>query len=151
MTTRKARGILSVGYEGRTLGELLSRLVAEKVQTLVDVRLTPISRKPGLSQTTLSAALHEAGVTYRHLPALGNPKENREPFWQGDVARGRQVFRQLLQGDQSAAALAEVAALSDQHLVALLCYERQQTRCHRQVIVDEVIRSYASLAVRELD
>ena len=151
MTTRKARGIVSVGYEGRTLGELLSRLVAEKVQTLVDVRLTPISRKPGLSQAKLSAALRDAGVTYRHLPALGNPKENREPFWRGDVARGRQVFRQLLQGERPATALAEVAALSDQHLVALLCYERQQARCHRQVIVDEVVRSCASLAVRELD
>jgi len=88
---------------------------------------------------------------YRHLPALGNPKDNRESFWRGDVAGGARVFRQLLQGQRPAAALAEVAALSDQQLIALFCYERQQVRCHRQVIVDEVLRSYAAVAVRELD
>jgi hypothetical protein len=88
---------------------------------------------------------------YRHLPALGNPKDNRESFWRGDVAGGARVFRQLLQRQRPAAALAEVAALSDQQLIALLCYERQQVRCHRQVIVDEVLRSYAAVAVRELD
>ena len=150
MTTKKARGILSVGYEGRTLGGLLSQLVSEGVQTLVDVRLTPISRKPGLSQSKLSVALHEVGITYRHMPALGNPRENREPFWRGDVAWGAQVFRRLLEEAQSASALAEVGTLSEEHLVALLCYERQQARCHRQVIVDEVVRNRTSLAVREL-
>ena len=150
MTTKKARGILSVGYEGRTLDGLLSQLVSEGVQTLVDVRLTPISRKPGLSQSKLSAALREVGIAYRHLPALGNPKENRESFWRGDIAWGAQVFRRLLENEQPASALAELASLSEEHLVALLCYERQQARCHRQVIVDEVIRSRTSLAVREL-
>ncbi|PPJ18215.1 hypothetical protein C5E45_10195 [Nocardia nova] len=43
-------------------------LLAEAgVATVVDVRLTPISRKPGLSKTKLSAALAEAGIRYVHL------------------------------------------------------------------------------------
>ena len=27
--------------------------------------------------------LAEAGIEYYHFPALGNPRENREPFWTG--------------------------------------------------------------------
>jgi hypothetical protein len=35
-----------VGYEGLTADQLMARLVAMGVTRLVDVRLTPISRKP---------------------------------------------------------------------------------------------------------
>ena len=40
-------GLVGVGYEGLTVGELVARLEAMGVTRLVDVRLTPISRKPG--------------------------------------------------------------------------------------------------------
>jgi hypothetical protein len=33
-----------------------------------------------MSKRKLAAALGEAGIGYVHLPALGNPKDNREPF-----------------------------------------------------------------------
>jgi len=76
-------GLVSVGYEGRTSEELLNTLVELGVTTLVDVRLTPLSRKPGLSKTRLSASSDAAGVRYIHLSALGNPKNNRDPFREG--------------------------------------------------------------------
>jgi uncharacterized protein (DUF488 family) len=151
MITRNPRGLLSVGYQGRTLNELLSQLVAEEVETLVDVRLTPISRKPGMSRAGLSAALHSADITYLHFPVLGNPRDNREPFRRGDIAQGSQIFREVLRNEEPAAALAEIVSLSRQHLVALLCYERQAARCHRQVIIDEVVRCCIDLPVRHLD
>jgi hypothetical protein len=40
-------GLLSVGYEGRTVDDLVDLLVAEGVEVVADVRLTPMSRKPG--------------------------------------------------------------------------------------------------------
>ncbi|MDR1430587.1 MAG: DUF488 domain-containing protein, partial [Propionibacteriaceae bacterium] len=51
---------------------------------LVDVRQTPISRKRGLSKTALGAALSEAGIDYIHLRELGNPRDNRDGYRQGD-------------------------------------------------------------------
>ncbi|SEM69999.1 DUF488 domain-containing protein [Nonomuraea pusilla] len=49
-------------------------------ELLVDVRLTPISRKRGFSKTALATALAAAGIACRHMRALGNPKWNRAGF-----------------------------------------------------------------------
>jgi len=58
--------IVSVGYERRTSEELVSLLVSNRVDVLVDVRLTPLSRKRGLSKTALREALESAGIEYLH-------------------------------------------------------------------------------------
>ncbi|MFE2500029.1 DUF488 family protein [Streptomyces scopuliridis] len=58
---------------------------------VADVRLTPISRKPGFSKTRLPHALDEAGITYTHLRALGNPKDNRAPSGKGGSARAERT------------------------------------------------------------
>ncbi len=63
--------IISLGYEGRDATDLIEQLRASGVAALVDVRLTPLSRKPGLSKKRLAAALEEAGIAYVHLPQLG--------------------------------------------------------------------------------
>jgi uncharacterized protein (DUF488 family) len=79
--------IYSVGYEGLEVEALVDHLVSSKVSLLVDVRLTPLSRRRGFSRTSLSAELQEAGIDYRHEPELGNPRNNRDSFRRGDVAR----------------------------------------------------------------
>ena len=61
--------LVSVGYEGREVDDLVSHLLRESVDVLVDVRLTPISRKPGLSKRRLTEALASVGVSYVHFRA----------------------------------------------------------------------------------
>lgn len=140
-------GLVSVGYEGRTVEDLVAVMVAQRVEVVADVRLTPLSRKPGLSKTKLSAALAEAGVEYLHLRPLGNPRENRAPFWSGAVAAGVRKFQQLMQDPTSAACLDDLAALAQTHRVAVLCFERDHDRCHRQVVTDEVTSRSAETTV----
>ena len=65
---------MSIGYEGKTVDDLVAQLLEQGVPVLVDVRLTPPSRKPGLSKTKLSEALAAVGIGYVHHRALGNPK-----------------------------------------------------------------------------
>lgn len=131
-------GLVSVGYEGRTAEDLLSVLVEQHVDVVADVRLTPMSRKPGLSKTRLREALAAAGVDYIHLKSLGNPKENREPFWTGAVAIGVARFRELMAAPEPAASLDDLARLARTQRVAVLCFERDHARCHRQVVTEEV-------------
>src|SRR5437773_2633547 len=95
MTIMSRRRLVSLGYEGRTAEQLVSELQSESVTVLVDVRLTPLSRKPGLSKRRLAALLADAGIRYVHLGALGNPKDNREAFRTGDRS-SRSRFRDLL-------------------------------------------------------
>ena len=131
-------GLVSVGYEGRTVEDLVEVMLAQQVQVVADVRLTPLSRKPGLSKTKLSAALGDAGVEYVHLRPLGNPRDNRAPFWSGAVASGVRRFQELMQEPTSSACLDDLAELARTRRVAVLCFERDHDRCHRQVVTDEV-------------
>ena len=133
-----ATGLVSIGYEGRTLEELLTELTVRGVSTVVDVRLTPISRKRGLSKTRLKEALESRGIKYAHFKALGNPKENRASFAGDELALGRARFRGLLQGDDSRMALGELADRARREVVAVLCFEASHDRCHRSVILEEL-------------
>jgi uncharacterized protein (DUF488 family) len=128
--------LFSIGYEGRNLGELVALLREHRVTVLLDVRLNAVSRKPGFSKQRLRTALEEAGIKYRHARALGNPKDNREPFHTGDTARGARRFRALLASDEAGLELGHLAELLASERVAVFCFERDHDRCHRQVILD---------------
>jgi Protein of unknown function, DUF488 len=132
---RNPRGLVSIGYEGRTAAELLRELSARRVRTLVDVRLTPLSRKPGLSKTKLAGSADAAGINYVHLPALGNPKDNRSAFWNGDLETGCVVFEARMASPAAIAALDQLEALARDCLTAVLCFEQDHQRCHRQVVL----------------
>ena len=146
MASSQHAELVTIGYEGRSAEGLVEELISTRVRVLVDVRLTPLSRKPGLSKRRLADNLAQAGIAYIHLRGLGNPKENRASFRTGDP-RSRTRFRALLRSPEAAAALAQVAALTTDSRVALLCFERDAAECHRQLISDELERRVPALAV----
>ena len=69
--------VFTIGYEGATVDEVLSALRRAGVEQVADVRAVAASRRPGFAKTSLKANLAEAGIGYRHLRALGTPKEGR--------------------------------------------------------------------------
>ncbi|MHB9759853.1 DUF488 family protein, N3 subclade [Streptomyces sp. BYX5S] len=144
-----AAGLWSVGYEGRDIDSFVASLKDTQISMVADVRLTPISRKPGFSKTRLGNALDEAGIGYAHLRGLGNPKDNRAPFWEGRVSEGRARFRSLLRTDAARADLDRLAEHAAQARVAVLCFEKDEQRCHRQVVL-ETLHKRASLPVAPL-
>ncbi|MBW3638515.1 MAG: DUF488 domain-containing protein [Actinobacteria bacterium] len=133
-----APALFSVGYEGRDLSDFVELLQENGVTVLLDVRLNAISRKPGFSKKRLTTALAAVGIGYHHARALGNPRDNREPFHSADPRPGLQVFRALLAGDDAGVELGHLAKLLETERVAVFCFERDHHRCHRQVIVDRV-------------
>lgn len=144
MTSKRQRsaGLVGVGYEGRTVEELIAQLHALEVSRLVDVRLTPLSRKPGLSKTALGLALGQAGIVYEHRRELGNPKVNRPGFAGAGAARddARAFYSGRLRRPAADQALEAVTAAGRQERVAVLCFEADEARCHRQVVIQEVQR-----------
>ncbi|WP_275295399.1 DUF488 domain-containing protein [Amycolatopsis sp. La24] len=140
--TRRRAGVLGVGYEGRDLGEFVDSLTAAGVQTLVDVRFTPISRKRGFSKTALRTALAEAGIAYEHHRELGNAKENRAGF-AGDaeeLAAARQRYADAIDTSEARAVLDDLARRAKTGALAVLCFEADQSRCHRDVVLAEIAR-----------
>lgn len=136
-------GIVSVGYEGRTIEGFVSELVRARVHTVADVRLNAVSRKAGFSKTRLCEALATAGINYRHMRSLGNPKENRRPFWEGRAEDGRRTFREVLRAPEAEACMEELVGLARDELVAVLCFESDVEKCHRKVIIDQVVGATA--------
>jgi uncharacterized protein (DUF488 family) len=118
-----------------TLRGLVDSLVGARVATLVDVRLTPSSRRPGFSRKALTTALGEAGIEYVHEAALGNPADNRDSFRKEDGLDGRRRMREIL-NNGSGPALHRLVERARSERVAVLCVERDRHRCHRQVITD---------------
>lgn len=143
-----SRTIVSVGYEGRTLDEVVSALVLNKVKVLVDVRLTPVSRKSGFSKASLSAALRQANIRYRHEPSLGNPRDNRDAFRSGSRS-ARKRFERHLDNGAKATYLATLE-LARRSRVALLCFEREHSECHRSCIADRAQSEKPGFTVLEI-
>ncbi|WP_198295495.1 DUF488 family protein [Diaminobutyricimonas sp. LJ205] len=130
--------VIGIGYEGLDQDGLLSRLSLRGVATVVDVRLSPISRKRGLSKTALAARLRAAGIDYEHLPALGNPRDNREGFadTRGEAGRAaRTRFEQILESTAAKESLERVRTLARKGGVALLCFEADEQSCHRELVL----------------
>lgn len=128
--------VATVGYEGKSIEDLVELLHGEDVEVLVDVRLNAMSRKPGYSKRRLAEALAAAGIDYVHEPRLGNPKENRPGFAAG-TAESREIYLRRLNGE-SRGAFDDVVRLSRERAVALLCYEADHRSCHRTCIVEQM-------------
>ncbi len=125
--------IFTIGYEKRSIDDLIWLLRTRGIERVVDVRLTPASRRPDFSKKRLSSALEAAGIAYEHRGALGNPHAIRDVYLSGDVETGHARFREHLQNGASVA-LNEFAESLGEETVALLCLERDPYRCHRLVV-----------------
>jgi transcriptional regulator with XRE-family HTH domain len=130
---------VSIGYEGRDQGSLISELRCRGVEVLADVRLNAVSRRPGFSKNGLRAALSEAGIEYRHYRALGNPQDNRAPFRAGRLALGCEVFTRRLEEPTGMAEFADLAETARHRITAVFCVERDERHCHRQVILGRLL------------
>ena len=77
----------------------MSLLHRHAVQTVVDVREVPLSRKPGFSKKTLSDTLKICGLQYVHIPKLGCPKPIRHRYRDdGDWAQYTASFLKQTRG-----------------------------------------------------
>lgn len=148
MGSRTQARLATIGYEGRTLSELIDVLIDARIEVLVDVRENAISRKPGLSKRRLAEALDDAGIEYLHERALGNPRANRDAFRSGDERARQNYVAHLNNG--SRAAYNAVVDLASARRVALLCFEREHASCHRSCIAEQAVEDDPSLRIDEL-
>ena len=135
--------IIGIGYEGLNICEFIQALQERGVTTLVDVRLNALSRKPGFSKKRLRGAVTAAGIKYEHLRALGNPKDNRAGFYFTDPeerAAAASRYHEILEGEAGKTALARIRELSQGGKVALLCFECDEGKCHRRLVLRALAR-----------
>jgi uncharacterized protein (DUF488 family) len=128
--------LLTIGYQGTVLADVIGCLKSAGVTRLLDVRAIPQSRKPGFSKTLLGGSLVAEGIGYSHLRGLGTPKPGREAARRGDVAGLRAIFAAHMRSDAAQADLARAIAIvrEDGTKACLLCFEADHRTCHRSIV-----------------
>jgi uncharacterized protein (DUF488 family) len=130
--------IWTVGHSTRTDQEFGEILLAHNIQTLVDVRTYPGSRRyPQFNKPTLSASLANVGINYIHEPRLGGRrtprKESHNTAWRNAQFRG---YADHMETEEFATGIKELLELADRSRTAIMCAEALWWRCHRSLIAD---------------
>jgi uncharacterized protein (DUF488 family) len=124
--------LYTIGHGRRSGDELVTCLLEAGVETVVDVRRYPSSRRnPQFNQSAVAEALEAAGIAYRHAVELGG-RRGREP--------GEERFRCLGPFASYVAHIATdewqqaFAAALGEPSPAVMCAETPWQRCHRRWI-----------------
>jgi len=141
--------LLTIGYEGCTIQDVLGALAAADVELVIDVRAMPRSRKPGFSKRQLAAGLDEKGIPYVHLQGLGTPKAGRDAVRAGHPEIMERIFREHMESDRAQADLAQAKSLAREKRVCLLCFEHDPACCHRRIVA-EMIAQKSRQPIRDL-
>jgi hypothetical protein len=128
--------IYTIGYEGRTISNLIDVLQNHGIQLLVDVRELPLSRKNGFSKSSLKKYLNEAGIEYISIRELGTPKEIRHNL--KDKVISWQKFKELYMVylDKHIDTVKRLEELAKSKPTAIMCYEKDWRICHRSIIAE---------------
>ena len=138
LSSEASPDLLTIGYEGCTIQDVLTDLTAAKVGLLIDVRAMPRSRKPGFSKRQLAAGLDGAGIPYVHLLGLGTPKAGRDAVRAGHPEIMETIFREHMTSDVAQADLARATALAGERRACLLCFEQDPACCHRSIVAEMI-------------
>lgn len=129
--------VFTIGYEGLDIDSFLSLLAEHGIDTVVDVRELPLSRKPGFSKKALTNILNTSGREYVHMVDLGCPKPVRDRYREdSNWKRYTEGFLKYLKTQDDA--IAELSALAATSNCALLCYEADSNFCHRSMVANAV-------------
>jgi uncharacterized protein (DUF488 family) len=136
---RNVRHLYTIGYAGHTLESFIQTLQTKHISLVLDIRMTPISRKKGFSKTALSQAMEAAGIRYQHLRTLGSPKELRQHLYaEGNYAAFFNAFRAYLGSQKDS--LHQAAKLVSTRPVCLMCVEQCPDECHRSVVAEAIVQ-----------
>lgn len=134
--------IYTIGHSTRTLDQLVSALKAHGIETLVDIRAFPMSRRlPHFNRESLERSLPELGIRYLWMKALGGyRKSTREnsPHSALRNASFRNYADYTLTPDFHEA-ITELLKVATDSRTAYMCAERVYFRCHRMIVSDWLV------------
>jgi len=134
--------LFTIGHSTRSLEELAEVLQAHGIQTLVDIRSFPMSRRlPHFNREALQKSLAEAGIRYVWMKELGGRRRKIRDD-SPNVALRSPSFRNyadyMLKEDFQRA-IQKLLGMAEQSRTAYMCAERLYFRCHRMLVSDWLV------------
>lgn len=134
--------VYTIGHSTRTLDELIEALQAHKIETLVDIRSFPMSRRlPHFNRESLEKSLPAAGIRYVWMKGLGGRRKkirNDSP----NVAIRSDSFRNYadyMLTEEFRTAANALLDLANRSRTAYMCAERVYFKCHRMMVSDWLV------------
>jgi uncharacterized protein (DUF488 family) len=134
--------IWTIGHSNRGLTVFLDLLQEFNIETVVDVRSFPGSRKwPQFNRESLSAALQAIGCRYLHLPGLGGRRTRRTKHSHNTAWRvaSFNAYADHMEDSTFLADLDRLQKAARDSRSTLMCAEALPWRCHRRLIADALI------------
>lgn len=131
--------VYTAGHGTRSAEDLINMLRKAGVQTLVDVRRYPGSRRnPQFNRESFARALADAGIAYRHFEALGgrlSSEPGEERFTCIRTAAFRSYAARMGQREWQEA----LASALQEPVPCLMCAETNWRHCHRKLIAELLV------------
>lgn len=129
----------TIGHSTRALDAFVGLLHDEGIETLVDVRRFPGSRRnPQYAGESLARSLPASGIEYVAMPDLGGRRTARtdtpHTAWRNASFRG---YADYMDTAAYADARMHLATLAQARRTAVMCAEAMWWQCHRSLISDD--------------
>lgn len=133
--------IRTFGHGTASAEELGDRLAGAGVETVVDVRRYPGSRRhPQFNRGDLSRWLPERGIEYRWMEGLGG-RRRPSPDSVNVGLRNHQfrAYADHMASEGFRASVGELVGLASVASLAVMCAESLWWRCHRRLLADHLV------------
>src|SRR5690554_2078058 len=130
--------IWTIGHSTHPIDEFLLILKSFQIETLVDVRSLPGSRKfPQFNKEALEISMPENNIAYFHLLGLGGrrktSKQSKNTAWRLASFRG---YADYMETDAFINAIQELEEMGKSKRTVYMCAEAVWWSCHRSLISD---------------
>jgi len=132
----------TIGHSNHPIGEFLSLLGTQSIESIADVRRFPGSRRhPQFGADLLREALSTAGIGYHHLAGLGGRrgKPSADSPNTGWRVASFNAYADYMDTFPFLSDLDTLISLAQSRRVAIMCSEALPWRCHRRLIADALI------------
>ncbi len=131
--------LYTIGYEGISLEEYLSRLIKNDIKILVDVRNSPLSMKYGFNKGQLKLFCENLGLQYMHFPEVGVPSDKRQELnTQVDYDKLFDSYCKNSLPKTKPAQMSILALIKQHKRIALTCFEANIDQCHRKHLANAI-------------
>jgi uncharacterized protein (DUF488 family) len=134
--------LYTIGHSTRTFDELVAALKAHDIETLVDIRAFPMSRRlPHFNREALERALADRGIHYIWMKALGGYRKATRKDSPHTALRNASFrnYADYTLTPEFEKAMAELIEIANASRTAYMCAERVYFRCHRMIVSDWLV------------
>jgi uncharacterized protein (DUF488 family) len=134
--------LYTIGHSTRSLDELIAALHAHQIQTLVDIRAFPMSRRlPQFNRDSLEQTLSADRIRYVWMKELGGYRKKILDDSPNIALRNDSFsnYADYMLTPEFEIAINRLTGLAEESRTAYMCAERMYFQCHRMLVSDWLV------------